>query len=104
MQGANQNFFQHNMKAKTIAIVVLIYMQSISSNSYLFITVLVANWGIPIAAIIDMKKDPEIISGKMTTGNYMSCSEHKLLLVLFQCRHIMLEISTLSNNLLLYHI
>ncbi|RDD41886.1 Mitochondrial pyruvate carrier 1 [Trichoplax sp. H2] len=28
----------------------------------------VANWGIPIAAIIDMKKDPEIISGKMTTA------------------------------------
>ncbi|XP_077977171.1 mitochondrial pyruvate carrier 1-like [Glandiceps talaboti] len=26
----------------------------------------VANWGIPLAAIADMKKDPEIISGKMT--------------------------------------
>ncbi|XP_035223865.1 mitochondrial pyruvate carrier 1-like [Stegodyphus dumicola] len=26
----------------------------------------VANWGIPIAAISDIKKDPSIISGKMT--------------------------------------
>ncbi|GBM71549.1 Mitochondrial pyruvate carrier 1 [Araneus ventricosus] len=26
----------------------------------------VANWGIPIAAIADIKKDPSIISGKMT--------------------------------------
>lgn len=28
----------------------------------------VANWGLPLAAIADMKKDPEIISPKMTTG------------------------------------
>ena len=28
----------------------------------------VANWGIPLAAIADMKKDPEIISPKMTVG------------------------------------
>lgn len=26
----------------------------------------IANWGIPIAAIADIKKDPSIISGKMT--------------------------------------
>lgn len=26
----------------------------------------IANWGIPIAAIADLKKDPSIISGKMT--------------------------------------
>ncbi|XP_067447676.1 mitochondrial pyruvate carrier 1 [Thunnus thynnus] len=26
----------------------------------------VANWGLPIAAITDMKKSPEIISGRMT--------------------------------------
>ncbi|XP_048061981.1 mitochondrial pyruvate carrier 1 [Megalobrama amblycephala] len=26
----------------------------------------VANWGLPIAAISDMKKSPEIISGRMT--------------------------------------
>jgi len=30
----------------------------------------VANWGLPLAAIADMKKDPEKISGKMTTGKY----------------------------------
>ena len=28
----------------------------------------VANWGLPIAAIGDMKKSPEVISPKMTTG------------------------------------
>ncbi|XP_076373736.1 mitochondrial pyruvate carrier isoform X2 [Tachypleus tridentatus] len=26
----------------------------------------VANWGIPLAALADLKKDPSIISGKMT--------------------------------------
>ncbi|KAJ3370764.1 pyruvate transporter mpc1 [Allomyces arbusculus] len=26
----------------------------------------VANWGLPLAAIADMKKDPEVISGNMT--------------------------------------
>jgi hypothetical protein len=30
---------------------------------------LVANWGLPLAAIADLKKDPEIISPKMTVGN-----------------------------------
>ncbi|KAG0343051.1 hypothetical protein BG000_009370 [Podila horticola] len=28
----------------------------------------VANWGLPLAAIADFKKDPELISGKMTTA------------------------------------
>jgi hypothetical protein len=28
----------------------------------------VANWGIPLAAISDMKRDPDIISPKMTTA------------------------------------
>ncbi|KAG0257313.1 hypothetical protein BG011_004027 [Mortierella polycephala] len=27
-----------------------------------------ANWGLPLAAIADFKKDPELISGKMTTA------------------------------------
>lgn len=31
----------------------------------------VANWGLPIAAISDMKKSPEIISGRMTFA--LSC-------------------------------
>jgi len=26
------------------------------------------NWSLPLAAIIDMQKSPEIISGKMTVG------------------------------------
>ena len=28
----------------------------------------VANWGLPLAAMADMNKSPEKISGKMTTG------------------------------------
>lgn len=28
----------------------------------------IANWGIPIAALADIRKNPEIISGKMTVG------------------------------------
>lgn len=28
----------------------------------------VANWGIPIAALADINKDPKYISGKMTLG------------------------------------
>ncbi|KAJ3149863.1 pyruvate transporter mpc1 [Geranomyces michiganensis] len=28
----------------------------------------VANWGLPLAAIADTRKSPELISGKMTTG------------------------------------
>ncbi|ORX93987.1 UPF0041-domain-containing protein [Basidiobolus meristosporus CBS 931.73] len=28
----------------------------------------VANWGIPLAALADINKDPEMISGKMTTA------------------------------------
>jgi hypothetical protein len=36
---------------------------------------LVANWGIPLAAIADMKKDPEYISGKMTTGKNLQWLE-----------------------------
>ncbi|OQV11414.1 putative Mitochondrial pyruvate carrier 1 [Hypsibius exemplaris] len=28
----------------------------------------VANWGLPIAALSDLKKDPEMISGKMTSA------------------------------------
>uniref|UniRef100_A0A669CAP4 Mitochondrial pyruvate carrier n=1 Tax=Oreochromis niloticus TaxID=8128 RepID=A0A669CAP4_ORENI len=35
------------------------YLMSISGGP-------VANWGLPIAAITDMKKSPEIISGRMT--------------------------------------
>ncbi|XP_029284582.1 mitochondrial pyruvate carrier 1 [Cottoperca gobio] len=31
----------------------------------------IANWGLPIAAIADMKKSPEIISGRMTFA--LSC-------------------------------
>lgn len=32
----------------------------------------VANWGIPIAALADIKKDPKIISGRMTLGEFQN--------------------------------
>ena len=31
----------------------------------------VVNWGIPLAAIADMKKDPEMISPRMTSGIHL---------------------------------
>lgn len=30
----------------------------------------IANWGIPLAAIADINKDPKYISGKMTFGKH----------------------------------
>ena len=45
------------------------YVQSKDFRYYLMGTHFggpVANWGLPIAAINDMKKSPEIISGRMT--------------------------------------
>ena len=38
----------------------------------IFSLLLVANWGLPLAAIADLKKDPEIISPKMTVGECQS--------------------------------
>ncbi|KAG5461599.1 MAG: hypothetical protein BJ554DRAFT_6182 [Olpidium bornovanus] len=46
-----------------------------SSNRFLHPT-RVANWGLPLAAMADMKKDPEFISGKMTTGEFL-CLPHR---------------------------
>lgn len=31
----------------------------------------IANWGIPIAALADIRKNPEMISGKMTLGKWI---------------------------------
>lgn len=45
------------------------YVRSKEFRDYLMSTHFwgpVANWGLPIAAINDMKKSPEIISGRMT--------------------------------------
>lgn len=39
----------------------------------------VANWGLPIAAISDMKKSPEIISGRMTFGTWQSLRNSMIL-------------------------
>ena len=35
---------------------------------FVYLSVIVANWGIPLAAIADFKKNPEMISPKMTVG------------------------------------
>lgn len=43
----------------------------------------VANWGLPIAAIADMKKSPEIISGRMTFGK-----PHTHVQICTQCAHL----------------
>ncbi len=34
----------------------------------IFSLFVVANWGLPLAALADLKKDPDIISPKMTVG------------------------------------
>ncbi|XP_008833331.1 mitochondrial pyruvate carrier 1 isoform X2 [Nannospalax galili] len=47
------------------------YVRSKDFRDYLMSTHFwgpVANWGLPVAAINDMKKSPEIISGRMTFG------------------------------------
>ncbi|XP_045699477.1 mitochondrial pyruvate carrier 1 isoform X2 [Phyllostomus hastatus] len=47
------------------------YVRSKDFRDYLMSTHFwgpVANWGLPIAAINDMQKSPEIISGRMTFG------------------------------------
>ncbi|CAG2177285.1 unnamed protein product, partial [Oppiella nova] len=42
-------------------------IQSVKSKEFRsYLCRYVANWGIPIAAIADIKKDPSFISGKMT--------------------------------------
>ncbi|XP_034437029.1 mitochondrial pyruvate carrier 1 isoform X1 [Hippoglossus hippoglossus] len=50
------------------------YLKSKDFRDYLMSTHFwgpIANWGLPIAAIADMKKSPEIISGRMTFA--LSC-------------------------------
>ncbi|KAI9095221.1 brain protein 44-like protein [Phlyctochytrium arcticum] len=50
---------------------VVSYVSSKDFRNYLMSTHFwgpVANWGLPIAAIADTKKSPELISGKMTTA------------------------------------
>lgn len=32
----------------------------------------IANWGLPLAAIADVKRDPELISGNMTAGRSLT--------------------------------
>jgi len=60
--------------AGTVARKAVDYLRSKDFRDYLMSTHFwgpVANWGLPIAAITDMKKSPEIISGRMTFA--LSC-------------------------------
>ncbi|XP_038662688.1 mitochondrial pyruvate carrier 1 [Scyliorhinus canicula] len=55
--------------AGTVARKAVDYLKSKDFRDYLMSTHFwgpVANWGLPIAAFSDMKKTPEIISGRMT--------------------------------------
>ncbi|XP_072362555.1 mitochondrial pyruvate carrier 1 isoform X2 [Scyliorhinus torazame] len=55
--------------AGTVARKALDYLKSKDLRDYLMSTHFwgpFANWGLPIAAFTDMKKTPEIISGRMT--------------------------------------
>ncbi|XP_053980479.1 mitochondrial pyruvate carrier 1 [Hylaeus anthracinus] len=51
----------------------------------------VANWGIPIAAIADIRRDPEFISGKMT-----------LALCLYSAMFMRFALKVQPRNLLLF--
>jgi len=51
----------------------------------------VANWGIPIACLLDIKKDPRIISGTMTTA-----------LVLYSCVFMRFAWKVQPRNMLLF--
>ncbi|XP_055954630.1 mitochondrial pyruvate carrier 1 [Patella vulgata] len=51
----------------------------------------VANWGLPLAALGDLKKDPEIISGKMT-----------LALTIYSCMFMRFAWKVQPRNLLLF--
>lgn len=59
--------------------VMFLYSKILYHNIYSSVLLLqhfwgpVANWGLPIAAIADMKKSPEIISGRMTFGKANKC-------------------------------
>jgi len=50
----------------------------------------IANWGIPIAALSDIRKDPELISGKMTGGNtFIFNSIFHLVLIIYDVFYIL---------------
>lgn len=51
----------------------------------------VANWGIPIACLADIRKDPKIISGTMTTA-----------LVLYSCVFMRFAWKVQPRNMLLF--
>lgn len=60
--------------AGTLARKAIDHLRSKDFRDYLMSTHFwgpVANWGLPLAAIADMKKSPEIISGRMTFA--LSC-------------------------------
>merc|ERR1712137_7847 len=64
-------FINHIIHSKMAARRAFNYLTGKEMRNYLMSTHFwgpVANWGIPIAAIADIQKDPELISGKMTVA------------------------------------
>lgn len=64
------DFFRSKMASLAVKNAIT-YVKSPDFRSYLCSTHFwgpVANWGLPLAAIADFKKDPQYISGKMTTA------------------------------------
>ncbi|KAL8584428.1 hypothetical protein ACOMHN_032048 [Nucella lapillus] len=62
----------------------------------------VANWGLPLAALGDIKKDPEIISGNMTAGKYITLAVYSLCFMRFawkvQPRNLLLMSCHITNE------
>ena len=62
----------------------------------------VANWGLPLAAMSDMKRDPEYISGRMTTGRGMNVNKYSddLMKWLNHCKNITIKIKLSLVNII----
>ncbi|OQR76178.1 brain protein 44 protein 2-like, partial [Tropilaelaps mercedesae] len=58
----------------------------------------VANWGLPLAAITDIKKDPEFISGKMTVALAMYSAVFMRFAIKVEPRNMLLFACHLTNE------
>lgn len=57
----------------------------------------VANWGLPLAALADLKKDPEMISGKMTAALAIYSSLFMRFAIRVQPRNMLLFACHITN-------
>ena len=63
--------------APRICQIILWYWGTIMQNNKICFFFSVANWGIPLAALADMKKDPDMISPRMTFGKKSCIRKYK---------------------------